>query len=331
MTEAGDFNPGPWKGYDFDSARKSYDTGRSYRDPSSDNGDPARTIEDLLPLTISTESTSPLVLMCDNTGSMGEWPGIIINKFGYLEHEAKEYMGQDTEICVGVFGDAYAGDEYPVQARPFASGTELAERLLELIIEGGGGGQTMENSELAALYLARNVHMPKAIRPICIFISDESPYDFVDREQAKKYAHVDLKKRLNTKEAFEELKKKLAVYLIRKPYSLSDRNEMSDIDLKIYRKWVDLLGPEHVYDLPEPGRVVDVIFAILAEECGRMEDFKKEIEERQTPEQVQTVYKAIPTVPANKLPARTSKRKKLTGRSVMKRLGRGEGTSKPLI
>lgn len=326
MTEAGDFDPGPWKGYDFKSARNAYDTGRSYRDT---NGDPARTLEDLLPLTISTESTSPLVLMCDNTGSMGEWPGIIIDKFGYLEHEAKEYMGPGTEICVGVFGDAYAGDEYPVQARPFASGIELAERLLELIIEGGGGGQTMENSELAAIYLARNVHMPNAIRPICIFVSDESPYDFVDKEQAREYAHVGFEGRMSTKGAFEELKKKFAVYLVRKPYETTGKNKMSDIDLRIYRTWVELLGEDHVYDLPEPGRVVDVIFAILARECGRMDDFKKELEERQTRKQVLTVYKAIPTV--HELPAGIAKPNGSAGRSVTKRLARGKGKNDPLI
>ena len=330
MSEAGDFNPGHWKGHDFGTARKDYDrhVGRSYTDARSSPHSTrsgrritGKRLEDLISPTLSTESTSPLVILCDETGSMGEWPATIFSKLPYLELEGQEYLGKDMEICFGAIGDAYV-DKYPLQIRPFTKGVDLKARLLELVIEGGGGWQTTESYELPALYFARNVTMPKAIRPILIMIGDEQPYPFVDRAQAKQFAHVDLQERLGTEEAFKELKKKFAVYLIRKPYGESGRNEMSDVDLQIYRTWVKLLGEDYISVLPEAGRVVDVIFGILARETGRVDYFRGELEGRQEPEQVDTVYKSLRTIHSVK-PA-DSKPKLRSGHSSMHRPSDGE-------
>jgi len=227
---------------------------------------------------------------------MGTWPGVIIEKLGYFELEAKEYLGEDLEMCFSVIGDAYA-DSFPaLQVRPFTKGTELVEELLKLKIVGQGGGQTTESYELAVLYFVRNVLIPNAKRPILIIIGDEQPYDFVDKDQAKSLAHVNLEGRMSTKEVFEELKRKFSVNMIRKPYNSSSGNSMSDLDRKIYGKWAELVGAENIYDLPDPARVVDLIFGILAKETGRMEYFHDEIEGRQRPDQVAVVYKSLDSV-----------------------------------
>ena len=86
MTESGDYDPGPWRGHDFGSARRTYDVhvGRSYDDALSKR----KSLEDVLPDKISTESTSPLVIACDVTGSMGEWPSVMFSKLPYLELES---------------------------------------------------------------------------------------------------------------------------------------------------------------------------------------------------------------------------------------------------
>ena len=61
------------------------------------------------------------------------------------------------------------------------------------------------------------------------------------------------------------------------------------------------MGEDHVVELPDAKRVVDVIFGILARETGRIEYFREEIEGRQDPDQVKTVYKSLATI--HKLPA----------------------------
>jgi hypothetical protein len=106
--------------------------------------------------------------------------------------------------------------------------------------------------------------------------------------------------------------RKYDVYLIRKPYKRSSNDQDSAEDREIRGRWIELLGADHICDLPDPGRVVDVIFGILAKVANKFEEFKEEIEGRQTPDQVNTVYKSLATI--HKLPANA---KGNAGKSIM--------------
>jgi hypothetical protein len=288
MSETADYSPGDWKGYDFDAARKTYDkhVGRSYSDATAAN----KRVADLVPEVIKTESKAPLTILVDVTGSMGDWPAVMFSKLPYMDNECKEYLGEDFELSFAAVGDAHS-DQYPIQIRPFSKGRDMEKELKELVIEGGGGGQCSESYELTALYYARNVEMPNAKRPIMIIIGDEGFYDHITQAHAK-MAHVKLaSKDITTEDVFKELKEIYSIYLIRKPYSSGD-------DKYIQKKWEDLIGKEHIALLPSADRVVDVIFGILAQEKNKVEYFKKEIEERQRPDQVDTVYKSLKTIHA---------------------------------
>ena len=148
MSEGGDYEES--SSYDpshnFADARASFadHAGRSY-DEARQSG---KTAKDLLPEMLRTDCLRPLVVICDETGSMGTAPGIIFSKAPYLKHEAQtEYLGDDAEISFGAFGDAPNGETYPVQARPFAAtGGDIKKRIEELVIEGDGGGTKHESS-----------------------------------------------------------------------------------------------------------------------------------------------------------------------------------------
>lgn len=313
MSEPGDFVPPPqWRTHDFKKAKQDYDAhaGRSYREAVSSGKNAQMLIEPKL----HTFCIAPLAIVTDETDSMANWPAIIFSKLPYLEVEGQEYFGKDFEISFSAFGDAHNQENYPLQVRPFSRGVDLKQRLDELVMERKGGGQMMETSELAALYYARNVTMPNAISPIIIFITDEMPYDFILPEHAKQYANVKLTKRLSAKEVFAELKQKWAVYVILKPYVVSGHNEIDVTNLRVYKKWEEIVGSDHIADLPAPERVVDVIFGIFAQEKGRVPYYYKELKERQTPEQVQQATKALKTVHALQAP---EEKKPRTGKSVM--------------
>jgi len=320
MSESGDYDPGPWNPVadNFTSARSSYDAhvGRSYADAVSKKVK----VTDRIEKSVSSKSSAPVVIVCDVTGSMGEWPATIFSKLPYLDIEGKEYLGKDMEISFAAIGDQFGdngGDDYPLQVRPFATGLELKTRLEELIIEGGGGGQTNESYDLAALYYARNCEIPNAVRPLLIFIGDEGLYDFVANDGAERFCFTKLEAKYSIKSLFEELKSKFAVYLVRKPYgSILPDGETSDTDKRIQSQWEKLLGADHVCMLPEAGRVVDVIFGIFAKETGRIEYFKDEITGRQTPEQVKTVMKSLVSVHKS---ATTSNSIKKIGASMTRR------------
>lgn len=332
MSESADFDPGPWRGHDFGDAYKTYDShvGRSYKDSgSSSSGSSDYRPE---PFVLSTCS-NPLMILCDVTGSMGEWPKVMFSKLPYLETEGKEYLGDDLEICFGAIGDATC-DSHPLQVRPFTKGTDLKAKMLELDVEGGGGGQLTESYELAALYAVHNVAIDNAIKPVLIMIGDEKPYPFIDKDQAERWAGVKLQDRPSTKQVFEQLKKKFSVYMIRKPYGSSSGSSdgMSSTDQEIRACWVDLLGADRVVDLSEAGRVVDVIFGILAQETGRVEYFREEIEGRQKPEQVATVYKSLASIHSPSASKRASRSRR--GQSIMKLEDKRDpkgGASRPLL
>lgn len=296
MSESGDFDPGPWSGHDFREAYARYDehVGRSYEDAVADSKSTAEVLE----ASITTNCLMPLIIVTDITGSMGQWPKVIFSKLPYLELEGQEYLGKDLQIAFGAYGDSTVGDRYPLQMRPFTSGTDLKKRMEELVIVGGGGYGLEESAEMMALYLAYNLNCPNAIRPIVIFITDEKCYGTISKEAAKNVAGVTLQSnRISVAEVFGLLKQKCAVYLIRKPYkSEGGGNTMSDIDLDVRRFWVKLLGEDYVCDLPDAGRVVDVTFGILAKETGRIEYFREELEGRQRPDQVETVFRSLKTI-----------------------------------
>ncbi|HEY4514573.1 MAG TPA: hypothetical protein VJJ22_00215 [Candidatus Paceibacterota bacterium] len=299
MSESGDYEPQDWgTGTSFADARAAYDAdaGRSY-DEAKARG---VTASDVLPESLSTQSTKPFIVVPDLTGSMSDRPGVMFGKMPYMWNEIeKEYLGSDAEVAfVGVQDD---GDNYPLQAQPFGQGEDLRVALAKLVIEGGGQGSLgrHERYDAAALYLCRNVQMPRAIRPTVIFIGDEEPYPNINPGLALRMAKVTIPKSMTVEEVFSELKRKYDVYFILGPYGRFAREVSEDIDSTtrgIQRAWNKILGDDHVSLLTDASRIVDVIFGILAEVSGRRTYFEKEIADRQTPAQVKTVMKSLATV-----------------------------------
>lgn len=300
MPEYDDYTPAPWAASEsFESLRKTYDkhVGRSY-DDAVDKGVKAA---DLVPAKISTDAATPITILVDQTGSMGDWPATIFSKLAYLDHEAKFYFDDDYAIAFGAFGDANYGEDYPVQIRPFAKEAELQTRLKELVIERGGGSGLEESAELCLLYADNNIEMPKAIRPILIIITDEKCYSTVSIEQAGKWAKVDLSQRMTIKALIESLKSKYSIYLIRKPYGRSSGNGEDSTSSAVRQFWESLLGADRIAFLPDASRVVDVIFGIFAQETDKVDEFHKELVDRQLKDKdgvkkVETVDKALLTI-----------------------------------
>ena len=300
MSEmGGSYDPGPWRGWNYNSARKAHtklnaNAGRGYSGTVSGNTNKSVST-DLVPDKLTTDAKSPLVVIVDGTGSMGKFPETIFKKLPLLDDSAKDYL-DDCEVSYGMIGDA-GSDQYPLQIQPFGKGKQMVESLNKLIIEGNGGGNAMESYDLAALYYARNVEMPKANKPILIFICDEGVYPNVNKTWAKQYARVELVEKLSSKQLFEELQTKYSVYVIRKHYGNGiSGDSMTGTNAVIHKQWEKLVDAERIAVLNDPQRVVDVILGLLAHETEKVDFFKKELEWRQTPDQVKTVYQSMVSV-----------------------------------
>ncbi len=241
MSEMGDsYDPGPWGGFSYQSARAAYDpnAGRGYGGSSGSTrasvAAKSRTLDDLVPAKLTTNARSPLVVVVDGTGSMGEFPNVMFEKLPLLDLGINDYL-DDCEISFAMVGDA-GSDKYPLQVQPFAKGKTLVDTLNKLKIEKGGGGNEIESYDLAGLYYARNVEMPNATKPVLVWVCDEGIYDKVDTEWAKDHARSDLEKKIPTKELFEDLKRKYSVYCIRKHYNdqmeLFSKEQLRKVSLK---------------------------------------------------------------------------------------------------
>lgn len=309
MSEAGDYSPAPhWGGHDFVSAKRAY---RSVADRSLSDAVINKVAGmDCVPKKgLKTDSEAPLVIAIDVTGSMDEWPVTIFSKLPYLEHEGQEYLGKTMEISFAAIGDAHS-DAYPLQIREFVKGPKLKEELQKLIHEGKGGGSSEESYDLAALYYARNCEMPEALRkPIFIFIGDEGIYSRMS-SRFDEWCCTTADKDFTARQAFEELKKKFSVYVVRKPYHDSG-DVMTGRNKAIHEQWCEFIGEDHVVMLPEAARVVDVIFGILAKETGRIKYFEAELKDRQGKDadgkdKIAVVMKSLHTVHALPSPSKVA-------------------------
>ena len=298
MSEmGGSYDPGPWRGFNYSNARKAHTklnpaAGRGYSRKTAAN----KTVVSTIPDKLTTDAKSPLTIVVDGTGSMGTFPNVIFEKLPLLDDSVDDYL-DDCQISYCMIGDAGARDRYPLQVQPFKRGKEMVDTLNNLIIEKGGGGNQEESYDLAALYYARNVEMPKANKPILIFICDEGIYSRVSKDWAQTHAKVTLDKEVTCKELFEELQTKYSVYVIRKHYNDQvSGDKMTGANLRIHQQWQNLVGEDRIAILNEPRRVVDVILGLLAHETGKEAFFKKELEWRQKPDQVKTVYKSMVSI-----------------------------------
>lgn len=341
MPEDHDFTPAPWASHDnFKSARAAYDVhvGRSYDDAVSKG----IKVSDLVPKSIKSDSTNPIVILCDVTGSMGKWPATIFSKLPYLANEAKFYFGDDYEVSFGAIGDAF-GDQYPLQVHDFGKDKDMEATLKKLVVEGGGQATSEESYDLGALYYARNCEMPNAVKPLLIFIGDEGIHSPMYKDKAKSYAKVDIEKSMSVEEIFEELKQKFDVYIIRKPYNTYSNTSRDPREAAIHEQWEKLLGEDHVLMLPEAERVVDVIFGIFAKVTDKVKEFRKELKDRQLKDadgehKIEIVMKSLNTLHRGaaslpKLPHKHSLKKLAGPVSVTRRskTGGATKTSKSLM
>jgi len=134
-------------------------------------------------------NSTPVAIMFDVTGSMGSIPrrlqDKLTNLFGLLLR--KGYC-EDPQILVGGIGDSRT-DRFPIQISQFEADNRVDAALENIILEGNGGGQSMEGYELAFWALGNLPNLDsvnkRGKRGYLFVIGDEMSYDTVRPSDVK--------------------------------------------------------------------------------------------------------------------------------------------------
>lgn len=267
------------KGFDYASARGAYakeepkERVKDYR--SKIGATPAPVGKD-----ISTDSTHPIVIATDVTGSMSDRPGIIFEKCPLLGKEVERYA-PDYSISFIAFGDAYC-DSHPLQVRDFDKGEALDAHIKGLYPE-GRGGDAPESHDIVAYYYLNHCKIEKATKPIFIYITDVNSHTNLKKEAIKKWIGDDAQEDLDSLDLLKKLGEKFSVYVI-----LSGGEGYKGF-------WDEIYGAQKVKVMSEARDIVEFIIGIIAGELGEGKDFEMRSSKRHSdrPDRVDRVMKSL--------------------------------------
>lgn len=326
-------DPKSWKGkasYDFGSARARYDkaakdAGISKRTYSR-NREPDMSLVDPRGKVLSSDSTDPVIIAVDVTGSMSSWPGEIFDRLPLLYQTLAKYR-PNLELSFAAIGDATC-DNYPLQVSDFSSDIKQLEANLKALgCEGGGGGHITESYELFGHFMDTHCKTPNATSPFLLVYGDETPYPKIDSRQVKHFIGDKIDSDLESKAMWESLMQKFNLYFLHKAYGSSGERSTTD---EVRHRWGSAIGLQRVIELPfeidgEDGRMpgyqraVDIGMGLIAKYWGEYRDFGKSLDARHDDPAVKSaVHRSLRHIDADpsaksllKLPAPSKRTKSL--------------------
>jgi hypothetical protein len=194
--------------------------------------------------------SNAIIISLDVTGSMGKVVRGIHADLPRL-HElllGLQYIPH-PQILFAAVGDATC-DRVPLQVGQFESDNRMDQNLENMIMEGGGGGQTTESYELMLYLAARHTSIDcweKRQRKGYLFIiGDEMAYPAVKAPEVNRIIGGKLQADLPIAELVAETSQRYHIYFVI-PGGAAHGN-----DRRIVLFWEQLLGREHVIQLPSP-------------------------------------------------------------------------------
>lgn len=104
-------------------------------------------------------NSKAMVIGFDQTGSMGSIPGEMQKRLKTVFKLTTDKGVEDVQIAVAAYGDAANGEYVPLQISQFESDNRIDEALDKLFLEGNGGGNGGETSNLLFYYLAYHTEL----------------------------------------------------------------------------------------------------------------------------------------------------------------------------
>jgi hypothetical protein len=232
---------------------------------------------------ITTQSSNPLVIAIDVTGSMASWPFEIFDRLPLLYNTLSQYR-ENIEICFAAIGDA-AVDQWPLQVTTFASGFDL-EQLLGSLYGEGAGGDAAESYGLFAHWVNTHVQIPTLQdKPFLIVFGDAPMHPTVPASQIANYLGDKVEKGIDTYKAWDKVGKTWNTWFLRRP-----TGKPGDL---VDKHWSKAIGEQKIFHIDDEQRAVDYAMGLVARAWGHFDDFQDNMRARQSEEKVRSVSQLI--------------------------------------
>lgn len=202
----------------------------------------------------------PIAVIFDVTGSMGNIPVMLQQKLARLMDVVIDKAGlKDPQILVGAVGDANT-DQYPFQVGQFESSNVFDEQLRNIILEGGGGGQSKESYALAyrfaADHTATDAFEKRGKKGYFFTMGDEAPWPTVSRREMANIFGINDVEDETIESLLARAGEKWEIFHL----FAEDGNYRNDA--AVHDRWRKLLG-ERLVSVDDSGLVCEVIAGIV--------------------------------------------------------------------
>ncbi len=259
-----------------DAARAARVGGRSYdvEGPDMARVDPRKHLH--------TESSNPLVVAVDVTGSMARWPFEIFDRLPLMSNTLTQYR-PDLEVSFAAIGDAGC-DRWPLQVTRFAQGYDLEEELKALYGEGGGGDEP-ESYGLFAAFMANHAPLPTAaVKPFLIVFGDAHMHEVVPSKQIAHHLGDRVQGDLKARDLWRKVCERWNVWFLRRAGRPGD---------SIDQQWGAAIGQHHILHLHDEPRAVDYAMGLVARSWGHFADFRSNMAARQDEREIRSLEKRL--------------------------------------
>jgi hypothetical protein len=231
---------------------------------------------------IRSESSNPLIVAVDVTGSMASWPFEIFDRLPLLYNTLSQYR-EDLEICFAAVGDAGC-DRWPLQVTTFAGGYDL-EQLLGSLFGEGGGGDAPESYGLFAHWVNTHVETPKAGEtPFMIVFGDAPMHPKTPKGQI---THLlgDQAGEVDSIQAWRQVCQNWNVWFLRRPTGKPG----DEVD----QQWGQAITAQKIFHIEDEQRAVDYAMGLIARAWGHFDNFQDNMRARQSEDKVASISQPI--------------------------------------
>jgi hypothetical protein len=214
----------------------------------------------------------PIIIGLDETGSMGMIPDYMIRTgFPKLFEEiyARKPIKHPHIMFMGI-GDAEV-DQVPVQVSQFESGMRLADQLIDMYLEGNGGGNNHEGYTMpwyvASMHTKIDCFDKRGKKGYLITVGDEEPNPILYRKDILRSLGVAPETDLTAKQLLDMASKMYHVFHV----IVEQGSYAHSHPAQVKKAWTELLG-ERVLPLSDYTNLSEVIVSAIQRNEGASYD-----------------------------------------------------------